>query len=97
MKIKINTLHFQRNGGRGEPFYHCFATVTDDKKREMIITFKANNDDNSVDIESCRAVCPSEPKKAWSGDEIGYALNDELKKLMADADGTIYGCISKIK
>ena len=40
MKTKIKYLKFQRNGVGGEPFYHCLADITDDKRREMLLTFQ---------------------------------------------------------
>jgi hypothetical protein len=96
MKLKINYLKFQRNGVAGEPFYHCFCTVTDDKKREMILTFTTqNNDDKTVNWSSCRAVCINEPGEAWRGDVLAYELQRELSKEMAKHGGEIYDCCTK--
>lgn len=78
MKTKIKMLVFQRNGVMGNSFYHAIVDIKDDKKREMIVTFEASNDDKVIDIPSCRAFCPAEPLEKWRGDEIGRALQNEI-------------------
>ena len=95
MKATIKYLNFQRNGVAGEPFYHCLATITDDIKRDMIITFQAKNDDKEIIWGSCRAVYMEDLSLKWRGDEIAYCLNKELFLLMAKNGGTIYDQCTK--
>ena len=59
MKATIKYLNFQRNGVAGEPFYHCLATITDDIKRDMIITFQAKNDDKEIIRRAFIDSCPT--------------------------------------
>jgi hypothetical protein len=92
MKAKIKYLNYQRNGVAGEPFYHCLAQITDDVKRDMIITFTAKSDDKEIVWSSCRSVYMGDLSLKWRGDEIAYCLNKELYRLMAENKGTIYDC-----
>ena len=92
MKAKIKYLNYQRNGVAGEPFYHCLATITDDKKRDMLITFQTGVNDTQILWSSCRAVDVNELELKWRGDEIAYCLNNELDKQMKENGGTIYDC-----
>jgi hypothetical protein len=95
MKTKIKYLKFQRNGVGGEPFYHCLADITDDKRREMLLTFQTKKDDKEIVWSSCRAVCLNEIDEAWRGDVLAYELQRELSKQMAKNGGTIYDCCTK--
>ena len=95
MTAKIKYLQYQRNGVKGEPFYHCLATIKDDKSREMLITFMTGVNDTQILWSSCRAVAINDLSTNWRGDVIASCLNDELDKQMKEKGGTIYDCCTK--
>ncbi len=100
MKAKIKYLKFQRNGVAGEPFYHCLIDLIEKDlggviTREMIVTFRATNDDKGIIPASCRVVCLAEISEAWRGDEIAYSLQRTFDAEMKEKGGTIYDCCTK--
>lgn len=99
MKLKIKNLVFQRNGVMGEPFYHCLAEITYDKKRTMLVTFTTNNElsdaDTTINLSSCRAVDINDVNEKCRGDEIAYTLQDVFDKEIRTNGGTIYDCCTK--
>lgn len=98
MKIKIKSLHFQRNGVGGENFYACYFSMKDGKSfPNMLATFQTTTlDDTDIIRSSCRVVNLNDINSSWRGDEISDAIENECgllcKKMKEKQEGnfTIY-------
>lgn len=91
--MKIKSIHFQRNGVNGNPFFTVYFTDDshDDFKGNLVATFEtAQNDDEHIDRRTCRLINTDKPELAYRGDECADDLQKEFNKLMKNAK-TSYG------